>query len=238
MDKYSGIYCICFEKSDKLYIGSSENILNRFSRHFRDLHNHKHCNQPLQNAFNYYDKMEFSIIERVSDPNLLICREQYWIDQYDFEHLYNLCPVAGSCRGVKRSKETRKKLSNCKIGLYSGKNNPFYGKTHTRASLNKMSAANRGKIISDAQKAKTKTTLFERYGGPVRRKSINQIDPNTSEIINTFESAREASRITGIGHTCISTVANKTPKKSNGRVQKTAGGFIWEFCDLILIGLK
>jgi group I intron endonuclease len=51
-----GIYRIINKINDKFYIGSSDNIERRFSRHLLDLKKNKHDNQHLQNAWNKYGK--------------------------------------------------------------------------------------------------------------------------------------------------------------------------------------
>ncbi len=44
-------------------------------------------------------------------------------------------------RGFKHSEKTKKKISNSKKGTKIGKDNPFYGKKHTKQSLDKISKA-------------------------------------------------------------------------------------------------
>jgi hypothetical protein len=44
-------------------------------------------------------------------------------------------------QGFTLSKETRKKISNSKKGKYIGKDNPFYGKTHSEKTRKKLSKA-------------------------------------------------------------------------------------------------
>lgn len=51
--------------------------------------------------------------------------------------------------------------------------------------------------------------------------SVRQIDKNTNEILNTYESIKEAERITGITHISAASDPNNTKRK-------TAGGYIWQ----------
>ena len=46
------IYCISSNKSERLYIGSSNNPMKRFKEHVRKLHAGKHHSYKLQEHFN------------------------------------------------------------------------------------------------------------------------------------------------------------------------------------------
>lgn len=59
--------------------------------------------------------------------------------------------------------------------------------------------------------------------------SVNQVDKNTNEILNKYQSIREAERITGIQHI----YAASDP---NNKQRKTAGGYIWERVEKKIIG--
>ena len=112
----SGIYLIKNLSNKKIYIGSALNISNRFSTHKYKLKNQKHKNQHLQAAWNKYgeENFEFSILEIVDDANLLIEKEQYYINLYkcyDKKIGYNIAKIAGSTLGIKASEETKKKQS-------------------------------------------------------------------------------------------------------------------------------
>ena len=93
-----------------LNLGSALNHIKRKREHFYNLKNNKHPNKKLQNAFNKYgyDCFEFKIIEIVDDENILLDREQWYINQLN--PIYNICKVAGSSFGLKRSQETKNKI--------------------------------------------------------------------------------------------------------------------------------
>ncbi len=112
----SGIYLIKNISNNKIYVGSALNISNRFSTHKYKLKNQQHKNPHLQAAWNKYGEssFEFSILEIVEDQNLLIKREQYYINLYnccDKQVGYNIAKIAGSTLGIKASEETKKKQS-------------------------------------------------------------------------------------------------------------------------------
>ena len=104
----SGIYKILNKINNDCYIGSSVNLSNRKSRHFKDLQNKCHHSIILQRSVEKYgiENFEFQIIEEC-EKDLLIQKEQYWIDLEIPK--YNICKIAGSALGVKQSEESREK---------------------------------------------------------------------------------------------------------------------------------
>lgn len=112
----SGIYKIENTFNGKIYIGSSSEIPIRKYNHFNQLRHNKHPNQHLQSAYNKYGKdfFSFSILEKISDINQLINREQYWIDLALSEesNIYNKTQCANPLRGKEVTKETRDKIRN------------------------------------------------------------------------------------------------------------------------------
>lgn len=166
MDIKSGIYKIENLVNGKVYVGQAVDIKKRLRDHIRNLnkgiHGFKGVVQGgpdiidhLQCAWNEYGSESFvvGVIEYIEDLGQLTPREQYWMDLtqcYDSAFGYNECKVAGSCRGVKRSEETRVKMSEAKKGenhpLYGkrGENNPNYGKHPTEETKQKISEAKKG----------------------------------------------------------------------------------------------
>lgn len=111
-----GIYKIINMQSNKFYIGSAVNLRKRISRHKWDLKNNRHPNKILQNIYDKHslDILEFIVLEIVEDKTKLIEREQFYIDTLKPE--YNLTLIAGSQLGLKRSDETRKRMSKSLTG--------------------------------------------------------------------------------------------------------------------------
>lgn len=109
----SGVYKIINLINNKLYVGSSSNLRKRERDHFTELERGVHKNKHLQSAYKLYNKdsFKFELIENCINDEL-IKREQFWIDQYDFDQLYNMCPIAGSHLGRKNSEETKLKMSH------------------------------------------------------------------------------------------------------------------------------
>lgn len=103
--KKSGVYQILNKVNGKSYIGSSINLTWRKTKHFTELRNNKHHSIILQKAFIKYgeNNFEFKVLTNTL-PEHLIKLEQWFIDNLKPE--YNVCKIAGSCLGVKRSKES------------------------------------------------------------------------------------------------------------------------------------
>ena len=112
----AGIYEIINLITGDHYIGSAKNFIKRFRIHLRQLRLGIHHSTYLQRAWNKYseDAFEIIILEIVEDLSLLIQREQYWID--NIRSTYNICKIANSSLGVKRSEETNEKCRSSHIG--------------------------------------------------------------------------------------------------------------------------
>lgn len=134
-----GIYQIKNKANEKIYIGSSINIKDRWRWHNWALKSQKHHSRYLQRAWNKYgeENFIFEILEIVEDEHFLLSREQYYLDKYKpfkKEYGYNLSNTAGNCLGVKHSEETKRKMSAVKIGH-----------KHSDQTKKKISASNMGK---------------------------------------------------------------------------------------------
>jgi group I intron endonuclease len=92
-----GIYKIENLKDNKVYIGSSVNIENRYYTHFSMLRKGIHDNKHLQNAYNKFGKELFkhSIVEECNKVQLCE-KENYYIKLYksnNSEFGYNMATV-------------------------------------------------------------------------------------------------------------------------------------------------
>jgi group I intron endonuclease len=109
-----GIYVIKNRVNNKIYVGSSVNTSYRWSMHKSQLERNIHSNKKLQNSYNKYGKenFQFEIIDKCEN-NLLLEREQYWIDL--LQPWFNICKVAGRMDGYKHSEETINKIKATKL---------------------------------------------------------------------------------------------------------------------------
>ena len=135
----SGIYIIKNKKTNKIYVGSSNDIRRRWRAHRSLLKNNKHHSIYLQNAYNQYGKscFEFIILKEVAIEKLLD-EEQEIIKALDclVPAGYNMtdsthAPFAGCSHSVEAKKSQSEKNT--------GKNNYWYGKTLTEEHNSKIS---------------------------------------------------------------------------------------------------
>lgn len=112
-----GIYKITNTFNNSVYIGQSVNCKSRMQSHRRALIGGYHDNSHLQRAWIKYGEsfFIFEVIEVVKDFDALVIREQFWMDKYNVcgGGGYNICPAAGNCKGVKRTK----KQLECRKGI-------------------------------------------------------------------------------------------------------------------------
>lgn len=101
--------------------------------------------------------------------------------------------------GKKMSNEQKQKISNSKMGKYTGSDNPFYGKCHTEETKRKIGDANRGSNNTKAQ-------------------PVVQMDDNNN-IIQIWVCIADVEHILNIRQQNIWAVLNG--------VQKHAGGYRW-----------
>jgi len=146
--KIRGIYRIRNKLNGKVYIGSAEDIVNRFYGHKSILHKNKHHSILLQRAWNKYgeDQFVFKVIEKVEKPLSLRKREQYWINFYDAANPkkgYNRSPTAGSNKHLVGKTKPKKKVEckYCKEVFYL---TPFKVK---RIKYCSVSCRNKGRVL-------------------------------------------------------------------------------------------
>lgn len=156
--KQSGVYKILNKINNKCYIGSSSNILFRWSVHKYHLNYQKHINKKLQRAWNKYGKNAFifTIVELCGTTKKeLEDREQYYLDSLKPDYNILLKAYSGlgrptsektrkkiskKLRGKKVSEETRKKMSLAKLG----KPSPIKGRALTKEHKEKIAIAKKG----------------------------------------------------------------------------------------------
>ena len=148
--KTCGVYTITCVANGRVYVGSSTDLRSRLREHGRRLESGTHRNPHLVNAAKKYGlaSMQYAIVELVEDPAQLIPREQWWMDRLDsFENGFNIRPKAESNVGVKRSEETRKRMSKAQKGrLVSEETRRLLSRIFTGRKIGPMSEERRRKL--------------------------------------------------------------------------------------------
>jgi group I intron endonuclease len=138
-----GIYKITCTANDKIYIGSSAHMRQRWNEHRSYLQRGKHHNRHLQFAWNKYGESAFvfGVLELVMFVEYLHEREQYWLDHfraYDRRCGFNLARDARApARGYKASPALRAKYARRQLG-----------RRHPDAVKEKIRTWNIGRVMS------------------------------------------------------------------------------------------
>jgi len=153
MINVSGIYMIKCISNQGIYIGSAKNLNNRKNKHFYMLFNNIHPNKYLQNSFNKYgiENFIFEILETIENCELLIDKEQEWINKYSIikSTLFNIRKEARNNLGIKISEQGR-------LNIIKG----LLGRKLSKETKLKISQSNKGKIFS--QETKNKMSLAKK----------------------------------------------------------------------------
>lgn len=147
MIKSPGVYVIENTVNGKKYVGSTANLAHRWKSHLYNLRHGCHANQHLQASFSLYGEDAFRFIPVLAcEESEQLRYEQALIDLWKPE--YNIRIEAHSNKGLKASEETRKKLSQIRMGHpnYNHGRPGFDGHTHTDATKAKISASKKANM--------------------------------------------------------------------------------------------
>lgn len=174
------IYCITNVINNKQYVGKCvTSIEQRFKEHCADSKRRKLENRPLYKAFNKYgiDNFKLSLLETVEDLNLLSEREIFWISELDTRNngynatyggdgrlLYDHQLIIKTYHEVKNVKQTAKKCGCCVDTVLT---------------------------ILKCNNVKHYSVYTGNCNQPI---SVYRIDPNTSEILQQYDSMADAVR--------------------------------------------
>jgi group I intron endonuclease len=126
----SGIYVIINQVNGKFYIGSSQCLDSRRSKHFNELKKGCHGNQRLQRAYLKYGEQSFCFeVLEYCDVQQLISSEQRYLNIFcGYDFCYNILPVAGCPGHWNHTPEMKAKISK----RQSGSGNSMHGKKQTQ----------------------------------------------------------------------------------------------------------
>lgn len=224
----TGIYKITNLINKKVYIGQALDIFHRWSKH-----SSAPTNSLIHQAIREYgiENFSFEIIEQC-EKDVLAEREKYWINYFNSyvkepgSHGYNM-----NEGGWENYTSPRANI----IEQYDLQGNFIAEYPSTGIASQQTGIALRSIqhcCGNDSRKAQTAggfqwkrkddnkviTSIYKRTNFEVL-----QIDKNTKEIIQKFNSPKEASDITGVNNVGITNCCNNK--------QKTSGGFIWKYVE-------
>jgi group I intron endonuclease len=200
----SGIYEILNTANGKRYIGQAVDFVKRWRLHTIQLHKGVHHSKHLQSAWNLYGESAFKFHElgRCA-PEHLTFFEQAWMDARKPE--YNLAPAAGSVLGIKRSPETRAKMSKACMG-----NKKLLGKKLPAVHRANIGKGNTGKFLPLAVRVKISKARTGIKQGPHsaehrakigaanrgrRRPNAPKLGPQTTEHRAHISAAKKAANL-------------------------------------------
>jgi group I intron endonuclease len=129
-----------------------------------------------------YSNFSLDILEYCK-PDLLIKREQYYIDLLDPE--YNILKVAGSVLGFKHSEATKVQMSINNTGV----NNPLFGKKHSYETRKKIRESLKLNITPKVMTIETRLKISSRSHG-VKVKVFDK----SNNLINEFPTIINAAK--------------------------------------------
>lgn len=183
----SGIYRWNNLINNKSYVGSSISLSKRFSNYYSSAFLSRTLNKEnsgIYNAILKYGYSNFSLdILEYCKPDLLIKREQYYIDLLKPE--YNILKVAGSILGYRHSEATKAQMSINNTGI----NNPIFGKKHSCETRKKIGESLKLNITPKVMTFETRLLISSRSHG-IRVKIFDKLNNLVDEFPTIISAAK------------------------------------------------
>lgn len=218
-----GIYQIKNLINGHCYIGQSVDIEKRWQDHMYTVHNDKLLayHYPLYRAMRKHgvDNFYFTVLEEVANTDDLTSREFYWYDK--LQPAYNQIDPQDNISSVRK----------IAVVAIDPKTLQIVARYESMTEAGKIVGTRPSNIkrVCDGRSSKSRGHYwcyekdFDTWTKPIDHKNgkpIYQLDKNTGEVINEYESLSDAQRKTGITFRNIS---------NNIRgLNKTAGGYVWK----------
>lgn len=186
-----GIYKFTCKINNKVYIGQSVNIENRFKSHLSNYNNKnlKDYNTKFYRALRKYgiSNFSFEIIEEVKNKELLNSREIFWISYFDsFKNGYNSTQGGGAvtenCELHPNAKNSNKRILQLKELLLKTEISQYELAKNFNITQSEVSNINQGK----------KWSSLGNYEYPIRKNEARlkgEANPKavlTDEMVNTI----------------------------------------------------
>lgn len=158
------VYVIHNLLNNKIYVGKTKNLKRRWSSHLSFAKGNI-TNQYIHKAIRKYgsNNFVFSLIQELFNETECNKAEQYWINYFNSRNSkygYNLTDGGDGSYGRQQTIATRLKISEAKTGTMIGKDNSFYGRTHTIETKNIISGKNTGLKRTDEFKKERSNSML------------------------------------------------------------------------------
>ncbi len=198
----------------KCYIGVTSNLNSRIKNHHSNFIGNS--GEKLHSMFLEFDfkNINFKVIDSAEDFTVLAEKERYYIEKYDsFKNGYNSDKGGGFKKPIYQFNLSGDLIST------------FQDLESAANAVNAYSSSISHSCLGDTKTCKGfywsySSTFQEVYD--YRKKSVNQFDLE-SNLLNTYESISEASKVSGVNKSSIAKCCRGERKK--------AGDFIWKFSE-------
>ena len=205
------IYLLINTQTGLGYVGKTTfSLRERWRRHCYDAHKRK-LQTYLARAIRKYGERAFEIRKLEECVTNLSEREKYWIQELrTYEHGYNLTLGGEGIPGIKRSDETKRKISNANKGRK-------FSKEHKKnLSRSKRGRPSWNKGLTGEENplhGRTRPVEIREKISKSKHKKIVQLSLS-GEYIRTYNSLQDASNAVGISHGNIVKVCQGKRNKS------------------------
>lgn len=220
-----GIYKVTNQLNNKVYIGQSEDIYKRWEAHKVRAYNEKYQYKFYEAVRKYgLENFVFTIIE-LCDFERLDEREQYWIKYYDsYNNGYN-STEGGDTLWKEAIQKTQKIVLQYDLDGNFIKQFPSAHEAERQTGIQFTLICK----VCRGEREQTGGYIWRYLDNPLPIKKLTKVRMSypvqqfdlENNLINTFKTAAEAERQTGINSIVIARVC-----KGKG---KTAGGYIWKY---------
>jgi len=187
LPKESGIYCFENLVNSKKYVGQAQDIYVRIMAHIRELKRNVDNSKLLQKAWNKYGEENFKIyvielaqIEKLNDMEIYYIA---YLRSHYSENGYNISYGGESVmRGLKHSQETKKKMSEIRIGT-----------KQTDDTKRKISDSWKTRVVSEETRVKISISRMGSTVSVETKKKISEAQlgvPHTQETKNNIAKSK------------------------------------------------
>ena len=220
----SKIYKITNDINDKVYVGKTENSLDkRFAEHCKDSQKREEEKRPLYAAMRKYGIEHFSIeLIEECDIEVVALREQYWIGFYKgYTEGYN-----ATLGGDGKAYINREEL----LELWKAGKSLKEIVELTHHDIGWISQILQSNGVDKIEITKRS----QKHWGVRAPKKVLMLDKKTNEVLNAFESTRDAARylIEKCGaKSSEGSYSSHISEVCQGK-RKTCQGYKWQYADL------